>query len=74
MRTGSLSLLLLGLLGVAFFLATDPRFGWGTNLDGSQSTNPIDANHDARPGTLVGVAGSGLAMIGGVWLAVRRVS
>ena len=74
MRTGSLSLLALGLLGVAFFVATDPRYGWGTDLDGTRDTNVIDAYHIARPGTTVGVVGSGLAMLGGLWLAARRVS
>lgn len=74
MRTGSLSLFALGLLGIAFFVVTDPRFGVGVRLDGDRQTNVIDAYHNAGTGTMVGVAGSGLAMLGGVWLAARRIS
>ena len=74
MRTGSLSLLALGLLGVGFFVATDPRYGVALRLDGERDTNVIDAYQNARPGTVVGVAGSGLAMLGGLWLAARRIS
>lgn len=74
MRTGSLSLLALGLLGVGFFVATDPRLGWGTDLDGERETNIVDAAHNAGPGTMVGVAGSGLTMLAGVWLAARRIA
>lgn len=74
MRTGSAPLIGLGLLCVAFFLATDPRYGWGLRLDGDPQTNRIDAYHDARPGTIVGVAGGAIAVLGGMWLAIRRVA
>ncbi len=65
-------LAVLGLLVLAFFLATDPmvlpgwteKVGWGRNQ--------VDAVSDARWGTAIGVAGSAAIIVSGLWLLVRR--
>lgn len=72
MRTGPFRLACLGLLGAAFFWATDPRLGVGAQLDGRAATNVIDAIHAAWPGTLVGLAGSAASTLIGVVLMTRR--
>ncbi len=72
MKTGSLKLTLLGLVCVAFFILTDPRIGLGGKLDGSANTNLVDAMHALWPGTLVGLAGSGMVVMIGLWLGVRK--
>ncbi len=72
MKTGSLKLTLLGLLCMAFFTLTDPRFGLGDTLDGNANTNLVDAMHALWPGTVVGLAGSGMVVLIGLWLGVRK--
>lgn len=72
MKTGSLKLTLLGLLCVSFFALTDSRIGFGEKLDGNANTNIVDATHALWPGTLVGLTGSGMVVLIGLWLAVRR--
>jgi hypothetical protein len=72
MKTGSLKLTLLGLMCVAFFWMTDPRLGLGDSLDGDANTNVVEAMHALWPGTLVGLAGSGMVVLIGLWLGVRR--
>jgi hypothetical protein len=67
-RRSGLSLVIAGVLGGGFFWLTDPRYGWvhpaGENL--------IDAANQARIGTLVGITGSAVVLIIGVWLLTRR--
>jgi hypothetical protein len=72
MKRAGLLLVILGLLALVFFLATDvtvmpqwaEKVGWGRNQ--------VDAATDARYGTMIGVAGSGAIIISGLWLLVRR--
>lgn len=68
MRTGASTLILVGLLGIAFFLGTDPRFG--LRVTGG---NAIDAAHNLWPGTVAGVVFCALFVISGLWLATRRI-
>jgi hypothetical protein len=72
MKRAGMVLMVLGLLTLLFFLATDAtmmpewmeKVGWGRNQ--------VDASTDARWGTVIGVIGS-IAIIGsGLWLLVRR--
>jgi hypothetical protein len=67
-RRSGLSLVIAGVLGVGYFLATDPRHG----IIHSASANLIDAANEARMGTIVGIAGSVSVLIIGVWLLTRR--
>ena len=84
-RRSGLTLLVLGLAGVAFFWLTDPRFGppvqrglpaydprsWLAAMRGNP-TNQVDAATDASVATLVGLAGS-LSVVGvGLYLMSRR--
>jgi hypothetical protein len=66
-RSGS-SLVIAGLLGIAFFWATDPRYG----IIRSAAENVIDAANQARIGTWVGIAGSAIVLVIGLWLLTRR--
>jgi hypothetical protein len=69
-RMSGLGLVLAGLLGLAFFYLTDPRWGWlGRRSAGDDA---IDAVHQLAPGTIVGLAGSGIVLLIGLWLATRR--
>jgi hypothetical protein len=74
MRRAPLLLLLTGLLATAFFVLTDPRLGMGVRLDGQTSSNVIDADHQALPGTLVGVSVASVISLLGLGLALRRGS
>ncbi len=84
-RRSGLTLLLLGLLGIAFFWLTDPHWGptgnhladvhdwrhWLFVLRGSPD-NAVDAANQARMGTIVGIVGSAGVLIVGLWLVTRR--
>jgi hypothetical protein len=67
-KRSGLSLLIVGVLGVLFFWATDPQFG----VVSSQSASPVDAVHDARLGTYFGVGVSGIVLLVGGWLLMKR--
>ncbi len=87
-RRSGLTLVLLGLVGIAFFWMTDPHFGpigrtvadvhggidWHHWLFVLRGSpdNPVDAAHEALIGTLIGVAGSVGVLIVGFWLVTRR--
>jgi hypothetical protein len=71
-RRSGLSLVLVGLLGIAFFWLTDPRRGWFAGESGAPGV--IDAIRQASPGTFIGVAGSALVLLIGLWLTMRRVA
>ena len=68
-RSGS-SLVLAGLLGGAFFWITDPRYGLA--LHWSRGENVIDLANQHLPGTVLGLAGSLLVFLIGVFLLLRR--
>jgi hypothetical protein len=84
-RRSGLLLIVLGLLGVAFFWVTDPRYGpevgsghgwydprsWIAAMRGNP-TNPIDAANEATVATIVGLAGSLFVLLVGLWLLARR--
>ncbi len=72
MRQSGLLLMLLGLLGVAFFMVTDARLApqWATHV--GWSSNLVDAAADSLLGTVIGVIGSIAIMVVGGWLALRR--
>ena len=62
--------MLAGAIGVAFFYLTDPRWGWlGRRSAGDDA---IDAVHQMAPGTIVGLAGSVIVLVIGLWLSTRR--
>ncbi len=67
-RRSGLSLVIAGLLGGAFFWLTDPRF---SPLHPGRS-DLIDAAQQARIGTWVGLLGSGIILLIGLWLLSRR--
>jgi hypothetical protein len=69
-RRSGFSLVLLGILGIAFFWITDPRLGWG--LSWNRGENPIDLANQHFPGTVVGLAGSLLIFLIGIYLISRR--
>lgn len=69
-RRSGLSLALVGLLGVAFFWLTDPRFDVGSRWH----PEIVDAMHNATAGTWVGTAGAILVMLIGLWLMTRRTT
>jgi hypothetical protein len=77
--------MVLGTIGAAFFLLTDPRLlpadgqsvpawhprAWAAVLQ-SANPNPIDAGHDASAATAVGLFGC-LSVLGlGLYLTSRR--
>ncbi|MCS7033460.1 MAG: hypothetical protein NZ561_05625 [Phycisphaerae bacterium] len=68
-RRSGLSLLIVGLLGIIFFFATDPRFGV---VKAERFHAPVDAVVDGTPGTLVGLIGSSVVVAAGLWLLTRR--
>ena len=85
-RRSGLTLLLLGMLGAAFFWVSDPghwpnarakpvgHFDWQYwlfVLRGSPQ-NLVDAANQAHISTEVGVAGSLMLLLVGLWLVTRR--
>jgi hypothetical protein len=63
--------MLAGLCGGGFFAVTDPR----VNLaGGSASAQVADAVSHAWPGTWVGIAGSAVIVLIGLWLTMRRTA
>ncbi len=72
MRRSGLILVLMGVGCVGFFILTDPRMlgpratrvGWAPLI--------VDAIYDATPGTALGLVGSGVIVLIGLWLMARR--
>jgi hypothetical protein len=71
-RRSGFSLVLVGMLGVVFFWITDPRYGLA--LRWSKGENPIDLANEHFPGTIVGLAGSLLIFLIGVYLLSSRAT
>ena len=68
-RSG-LTLALAGFLGGLFFWFTDPRFA----ATKTASYELIDRVNEARIGTTVGVVGSVIVLLIGLWLMTRRTT
>jgi hypothetical protein len=66
----AISLVLLGLAGLTFFIATDPV--WGVAFLRVRGTNLLDTLHETRPGTYVGLIGSTAVLTLGIYLVARR--
>jgi hypothetical protein len=64
-----LSLTLAGAGGLVFFWCTDPHSSLGSWLTGGA----IDSANQAFFGTLVGLAGSAVALLMGLWLLTRKM-
>ena len=71
-RRSGLSLIIVGAVGILFFWLTDPRHG--RLLPGDRAATVVDAIRQATPGTLIGIAGSALVLLIGLWLMTRRVT
>jgi hypothetical protein len=71
-RTRSaIGLVFLGILGGLFFWLTDPKLGIATRLMDS-SVNHIDAANQGALGTYIGLIGSAIAVLVGLWSIWRR--
>ena len=71
-RTRSaLVLTVLGILAGLFFWLTDPTWGIATRVMDT-SLNRIDAANQARVGTYIGLIGSAIAVVVGLWNIWRR--
>lgn len=71
-RKSGVSLVLAGAAGVVFFWVTDPRYGYLSRPGVAE--NALDQFNQAAPGTFVGIAGSALALLAGLWLMTRRTA
>lgn len=69
-RRSGISLALTGLVGIAFFWLTDPRFGLVGQWN--RGDNAIDMVHENFAGTVVGIGGSLLILGIGVYLLRRK--
>ena len=67
-KKSGLNLMLAGVLGVLFFLLTDPIMGVGRK----NFPNPVDAMNEASLGTLAGIAGSLALLVLGLWMMTRK--
>lgn len=70
MRRSAWILTGLGSAGILFFWLTDPRYGL---LKGSAATITDRAN-DASIGTIVGICGSLVVLVIGLYLTTRRMT
>lgn len=71
-RRSALRLILAGLLAGAFFWLTDPR--WGPAGRAVPRWALVDAVNQATPGTVIGLAGSAIVLLIGLWLMTRRTA
>ncbi len=67
----ALLLTLMGLLAAGFFYVTDPTIGLARHVIPS-NLSLLDAAHQAWPGTLVGLSGSAVVILTGIWLLFTR--
>jgi hypothetical protein len=67
----ALLLIVIGALVAGFFYVTEPRFGVAPYLM-PQDINRIEAMNQTWLGTWLGLVGSGLAVIVGLWNIWRR--
>ena len=71
-KRSGLSLSAAGAVGLLFFWLTDPR--WGPLGRWMHADDLIDAINQGRPGTLIGLTGSGVVLLIGLWLMTRRTA
>lgn len=71
-KRSGMRLCLAGVIGVLFFWITDPR--WGPIGRRMNADDLIDAINFGRPGTFVGLTGSGIVLLIGLWLMTRRTA
>jgi hypothetical protein len=69
-RRSGLKLAIAGVLGVLFFWLTDPV--WGFFKPAHARESPVDAMNEALIGTTVGIVGSAVVLLLGLWIATRR--
>ena len=72
MRKSVWILAAVGLVGLLFFWLTDPTYGLAANwLD---QRRLIDIANELSLGTWVGMSGSLIVMLVGIWLGTRRLA
>jgi len=71
-RRSGYSLVIVGILGIAFFWITDPRYGLALRWD--RTENPIDLANWHFPGTVLGITASALVLVIGLYLLSRKVT
>jgi hypothetical protein len=71
-KRSGVSLSAAGAVGVLFFWLTDPL--WGPLGRWIHADDLIDAINHGRPGTIIGLAGSGIVLLIGLWLMSRRTA
>jgi len=71
-RRSGASLVLTGVLGLLFFWLTDHRYGLASRLYASPSS--IDQANQALAGTIIGITGSLIVVLVGLWLITRKAA
>ena len=74
MRRSGLILVLMGAVCVGFFILTDPHMLGGRATRVGWAPLRVDAIYEATPGTVLGLAGSGIIVLIGLWLMARRAT
>ena len=69
--SSAMVLIFLGIAGAVFFWLTDPSLGVATHLM-DNGLNRIDASNQAWLGTYIGLGGSVIAVLVGLWNIWRR--
>jgi hypothetical protein len=71
-RRSGMRLCAAGLVGLLFFWLTDPRWGFiGRRMN---ADDLIDAINFGQYGTFVGLGGSAIVLLFGLWLMTRRTA
>ena len=72
MRKSAWTLAGVGLVGLLFFWLTDPTYGLAASWLDQQRL--IDTANELRVGTWIGIGGSLIVMLTGIWLGTRRMA
>jgi len=71
-KRSGIRLCAVGAIGLLFFWLTDARWGpIGRRMHGDDL---IDAINQGMPGTIIGLVGSGIVLLIGLWLMTRRTA